>query len=245
MARLPRLFGYQVSVRRKALRLTQRDLASRASLSQSYVGLIERGLRIPSLSTAAKIASALDTHIPDLLYPFDARWDPGVIVLTVSPHEFPRLPSRLTPHFLATTLTPYLLAIADVQSVIEDIRAMPRAGITIRAITQVTPIHVHLDGAGQVVGILLDHLVPWRKKHAMTMARLKEQEALADLERKELENRGLSLDLQLEQLRLATEMLAHIQPHLSEAEAALYVHRLMAALDTLTLSPLELGPADQ
>jgi transcriptional regulator with XRE-family HTH domain len=60
-------FGSRVRVKRKQLKMTQADLAAACELDRTYIGGIERGERNPSLENIAKIASALDTTISDLM----------------------------------------------------------------------------------------------------------------------------------------------------------------------------------
>ena len=54
--------------------LTQEHLAEQVDLHGSYVGLIERGKKAPSLSTLKKIADFFNLAIPDLLVTNEA-WD--------------------------------------------------------------------------------------------------------------------------------------------------------------------------
>jgi XRE family transcriptional regulator, regulator of sulfur utilization len=52
-------FGLTVRQLREARGWSQERLASRADLNRSYMGEIERAAVMPSLATAAKLASAL------------------------------------------------------------------------------------------------------------------------------------------------------------------------------------------
>lgn len=60
-------FGQTVRQARETLGWSQEALADRADLNRCYLGEIERGVAVPSLSTIAKIASALNTQISALL----------------------------------------------------------------------------------------------------------------------------------------------------------------------------------
>jgi transcriptional regulator with XRE-family HTH domain len=46
--------------------MTQEDLSERASISVSFLSMIERGERSPHLETLAKIAEALEVRLADL-----------------------------------------------------------------------------------------------------------------------------------------------------------------------------------
>lgn len=59
--------GELIRERRMALRMTQESLAERSGNSQVYIGRIERGERLPSLTVLAEIATALGTNVVALL----------------------------------------------------------------------------------------------------------------------------------------------------------------------------------
>ena len=62
--------------RRRALRISQRELGRRAGITQQAVSYIERGLGIPRFTTMLNVARALGATIEDLLPP-EARHDDG------------------------------------------------------------------------------------------------------------------------------------------------------------------------
>ncbi|QOR36568.1 helix-turn-helix transcriptional regulator [Clostridium sp. 'deep sea'] len=55
-------------IRRKKKGLTQKELAQELGMSRSFYGLIETGLREPSMDVAIKMARYFDTTIEDLFY---------------------------------------------------------------------------------------------------------------------------------------------------------------------------------
>ncbi len=61
------LVRQEIRKRREALGLTQEALCERAGISIDAVTRIENGKRVPSLSTLARIAGALDIRVVDLL----------------------------------------------------------------------------------------------------------------------------------------------------------------------------------
>ena len=69
MAREPitRRFGNVVRRRRTAVGLSQEALADLARLHPTYISLLERGLRNPSLTSLQKVARALDTSMKALI----------------------------------------------------------------------------------------------------------------------------------------------------------------------------------
>lgn len=60
-------FGEKVQKVRKSRDISQEELASKLSMHRTYVGMIERGERNPTIRTLYKIAKALKVEAKDLL----------------------------------------------------------------------------------------------------------------------------------------------------------------------------------
>ncbi|RTQ92258.1 helix-turn-helix domain-containing protein [Lysinibacillus telephonicus] len=60
-------FGYVLRKLRKDAQLSQEDLALRCDLDRTYIGLLERAQRQPTLSTIFKIANVLEIAPSDLI----------------------------------------------------------------------------------------------------------------------------------------------------------------------------------
>lgn len=60
-------FGKNVQVARQALGISQEELAFRAGLHRTYIGMVERAERSISLQNAKKIADALNIKLDTLL----------------------------------------------------------------------------------------------------------------------------------------------------------------------------------
>jgi len=59
-------FGKTISGLRIEADITQEELAFRANISPSYMSAIERGITDTTISTAKRIAKALDVRLPEL-----------------------------------------------------------------------------------------------------------------------------------------------------------------------------------
>jgi transcriptional regulator with XRE-family HTH domain len=70
-------FGDNLSHLREQAGITQEELAFRASLHRTEIGLLERGGRIPRIDTLAKLAGALGVKPADLFE--GIAWTPGEI----------------------------------------------------------------------------------------------------------------------------------------------------------------------
>lgn len=69
-AREAAIFGAIVRSFRKKYEWTQEDLADRAGLTTTYVGQVERGDKVPSLTVVLKLAHALEVLPAELLESF-------------------------------------------------------------------------------------------------------------------------------------------------------------------------------
>ncbi len=61
------LLGKNVAMRRKALALTQWQLAERLGVETETISRLERGTNLPSLQRLASLSEALETSVADLL----------------------------------------------------------------------------------------------------------------------------------------------------------------------------------
>ena len=60
-------FGDKMQKARKGKGVTQEELAAKLSMHRTYIGLIERGERNPTIRTLYKISKALGVQASDLL----------------------------------------------------------------------------------------------------------------------------------------------------------------------------------
>jgi transcriptional regulator with XRE-family HTH domain len=67
LIKLVKVFTERLRARRKAMGLTQEQLAERSDFSTNYIARLELGTSIPSLSTLTRLSKALRIEIQDLL----------------------------------------------------------------------------------------------------------------------------------------------------------------------------------
>ena len=64
---ISKLFGSAVRTRRTAAGISQEKLAERSGLHPTYISMVERGVRKPTLDVASRIAKALKVSLPLLI----------------------------------------------------------------------------------------------------------------------------------------------------------------------------------
>lgn len=64
---IARRFGENLRRERLAARLTQEEVAARARLHRTEIGLLERGHRVPRIDTAGKLATVIGVRVEELL----------------------------------------------------------------------------------------------------------------------------------------------------------------------------------
>lgn len=68
-------FGQNVARCRRRAGLTQKEVALRASMERTQVGILERGERLPRIDTLTRLAGALNASVAELLA--GIAWQPG------------------------------------------------------------------------------------------------------------------------------------------------------------------------
>ena len=60
-------FGEVLKVQRKVRKITQRELAVKVELDKTYISMLERGVRKPSLEVAINIANTLEIPTAEIV----------------------------------------------------------------------------------------------------------------------------------------------------------------------------------
>ena len=81
MDTIVKALGLRIRKLRKETRMSQEELAFKAGLNAAHFGLIERGLKKPTIETVSRIAEALEIPI-DKLFKFDDGYTQSSLELT-------------------------------------------------------------------------------------------------------------------------------------------------------------------
>ena len=65
--RLKQVFGQELRKARKAVSISQEKLALQVGLDRTYISMLERGLRQPSLATIFRLCEALELDSVELI----------------------------------------------------------------------------------------------------------------------------------------------------------------------------------
>ena len=60
-------FGEVLRVQRKIRKITQKELAAKVALDKTYISMLERGVRKPSLEVAINIANTLEIPMAEIV----------------------------------------------------------------------------------------------------------------------------------------------------------------------------------
>lgn len=71
------IFGQLLKERRKLHGLTQSELAEKCDLHHSFISLMERGIRQPTLETLLNIAKSFDTSLSELTLVLEQKLSTG------------------------------------------------------------------------------------------------------------------------------------------------------------------------
>lgn len=66
-AKIAQNIANTIKVRRKALGITQEELADLAGIDRTYASQLERAIANPSLTVLCKVANSLDLNLVDLI----------------------------------------------------------------------------------------------------------------------------------------------------------------------------------
>jgi len=71
---IDKFFASVLKRKREALGITQDALAMRSELDRTYISMLERGLRKPSLQTVFSLAKSLEIEVTELIREVEDDW---------------------------------------------------------------------------------------------------------------------------------------------------------------------------
>ena len=72
---IDKFFASVLKRKREALGITQDTLATRSELDRTYISMLERGLRKPSLQTVFSLAKSLEIEVTELIREVETDWN--------------------------------------------------------------------------------------------------------------------------------------------------------------------------
>ncbi|MAS37790.1 MAG: hypothetical protein CL610_27590 [Anaerolineaceae bacterium] len=167
-----------------------------------------------------------------------------------------KTPAKLTPHFLATRISPYLTALAAVQAICDEVRGVDPSPIEINGISIEGPmiITVQITGAREALRLAKGSLKEWRQVNAGKLNQFlvvkeavgkrtgllmgEEGEQIATVTSDEAMALQLGRELREGEIRLAFEFLREIAPGFSGDDRKASTEKLISPLHVLAFSPL-------
>jgi hypothetical protein len=123
----------------------------------------------------------------------------GITHITLIPTETDKYTEKrfekLTAQHLEKDISPFLSAISEIQQIFNEILGREDSKITIKVISQNSPIGVSLEGISDTVLVIADLLNPWKRKHAKKMAELSRREKRYEIEKKRIELQEANIKL--------------------------------------------------
>ncbi|MCA9903399.1 MAG: FHA domain-containing protein [Anaerolineae bacterium] len=159
---------------------------------------------------------------------------------------------RLTPAYLETGVSKYLLALANAQQLIEMMLNRPLTGVTIRSITMQDDglITVTLIGARDVIRLIETRFTEWRQARVIMVERLRtlnqEAKTLTDpAARTAIKTKSAPLvkDVRAQLMLFAESWVSAAAPNLAEDHRLSFAAKFVPVLQTLLFSPLQPTPA--
>jgi predicted component of type VI protein secretion system len=152
----------------------------------------------------------------------------------------------LTASYLEQRLSPYIVAMANVQQLLDGMQDHPLSVVSIRQIEadENGRINVTLAGAKDVLRLVQSRLNDWRITRMILIERLRElnERAKADIraaQEVKPASDPLLRDLRVQLSEFARECVQEVAPNLSDSTKTTYAEKLAAPLQALLFSPLQ------
>lgn len=148
--------------------------------------------------------------------------------------------ANLTTATLRNDILPTLEGLEILEKASSDALEHPYLGI-INSISQDSPISISLTGFKEAVDLVLEWVIPWRRKNAERLAALKLKQQEIELEKSQIENQQREIDLARSKLDLAEHLLSSIDPNgtLSERNRKRLLQQYVLGIDQLCKTSIE------
>jgi hypothetical protein len=156
---------------------------------------------------------------------------------------------RITPVYLDTRITPYLIALANVQVIIDTLHERPPTNTTVRSLMMEDDgrIVIVVSGARDALEMIETRLAEWRTARMIVVERLrtlneqvKNQQDDGAKQALRLQSEPLLREVRSQLAEFARAFVDGIAPALSETLRATYTDKLVPPLQALLFSPLQL-----
>lgn len=124
--------------------------------------------------------------------------------------------TRLTVQYLEKDVAPFLNAISEIQRLLDELLGREVKEVSIKVISQNSPIGVSLEGVSDTFLAATDLIIPWKRKHAEKMAEYARREKQYEIEKKRIELQEANLQITKSQQEIAK---SSIEMSKMEAEA--------------------------
>ena len=157
-------------------------------------------------------------------------------------------PSRqhITTTYLVEVIQPYFVALADLQKVMDEIQGLQPREIVLNALSAMRPdlpIGLSLSGAHQAISLAEGFVTSWRAEYAADLRLFltgRRQPALEAVPVEPAAWRAAEENLHAALPGLAQKVAEHLVTQLSAKDQPGLAQRLLRALSTLGISPLQL-----
>lgn len=154
---------------------------------------------------------------------------------------------RLTPLNLESTITPYLNALAHIQSICSQILQQPEADVVITSVgadSEKATIEIRLVGAKEAVKLIKEKIAPWRETYTAKIAYLTAKNGPVEQPESATGATGqLRIEMHQAEMALASQILADLVPDRSEDERKALLEKLLPHIHVLNFSTLHITSA--
>lgn len=168
------------------------------------------------------------------------------MVVLADPAGMRGVRNKLTPRELTTTVGPFLVALTEIQQVVNTMQGRPQPDCSIKSINMMADnsLQVKLEGVSDALKLVREQVMPWKKEHAELIAQFKgaspfaQTMTLTEDERKQNEEQWASF--RSVEGHLAKALVGRLAPQSPASEQAGHAERLVAPLEAVIMSGLEI-----